>query len=150
VALLRPTSELVAVYWLKGLSGLGNLVATELPASASSWSASGFTQVSGVVGGTPSIDYALANPVVSLDFWANAPGSGRPPWNKANVLAEVARAGMLDHPAVPRLLVLPAAYNNARVITVFPLQEPRKVRDDDAEFARYTMDSRFSWVEVPK
>lgn len=148
--MLHPTTELVAVTWLKGLAGLNNLVATELPADATSWAASGFTQVAGTVGGSPAIDYALANPVVGLDFWANAPGSGKPPWNKANQLAEIVRAGMMDHPAVPRLLVLPAAYNNARVISCYPLQDPRKVRSDDAEFARYTMDSAFSWVEVPK
>lgn len=147
--MLRPTSDLVVVTWLKGLSGLGNLVATELPASAASWAASGFTQVA-TVGGTPSIDYALANPVVTLDFWANAPGSGRPPWMKANQLAEIVRAGLLDHASVGRLLTLPAAYDNARVITAYPLQEPRRVRDDDAEFARYTMDALFSWVVVPR
>jgi len=149
MALLHPTSELVAVAWLKGLSGLNNLVATDLPADATSWAASGFTQVL-TVGGSPSLDFPLANPVVSLDFWANAPGSGKPPWNKANQLAEVARRGMLDHDAVQRALTLPAAYNNARCVTVYPLTEPRRVRDDAAEFARYTMDALFSWVEVPR
>lgn len=146
----RPTSDLVAVAWLKGLTILGDRVATELPTTDNaSWAASGFTQVT-TVGGAPSIDFLLANPVVSLDFWAVSLNSGRPPWNKANRLAEAARVGMLDHVNVPRLLVLPAAYNNARVITVYPTIEPRRVRADDAQFARFSMDAVFSWVEVPK
>lgn len=148
--MLRPTSELVVVTWLKGISALGNRVSTELPTTdASSWAASGYTQVLGV-GGAPSIDFALANPVVSLDCWAYAPDSGRPPWNKANQVAEIIRMGMLDHANVGRPVVLPAAYNNARVITCYPTIEPRRVRGDDAQYARYTMDAVFSWVEVPK
>lgn len=148
--MLRPTSELVAVAWLKGVPYLGNLVATDLPTDATSWAASGFTQVGPVVGGIPAIEYALANPVITMDFWANAPGSGTPPWGKANQLAEQARMGLLEHGSVPRLLVLPAAYNNARCITAYPVTEPRKVRADPAGYARYTMDAVFSWVEVPK
>lgn len=146
---MRPTSELVAVTWLKGLSGLNNLVATDLPADNSTWTASGFTQVT-AVGGVPAVDFALARPVITMDFWAVGADSGRPPWNKANQLAEIVRTGLLDHPAVPRLLVLPAAYDNARVITVVPLIEPRKVRSDEAQYARYTMDAEFHWVAVPK
>lgn len=146
----HPTSDLVVVTWLKGVAGLDTRVATELPTTdGASWAASGFTQVT-TVGGAPSIDYPLANPVVSLDFWAYATSSGRPPWNRANRLAEFARHAMLDHVNVPRLLVLPAAYNNARVITCYPTIEPRRVKSDDAQYARFTMDAVFSWVEVPK
>jgi hypothetical protein len=145
----RPTNELVTVAWLKGLSGLNNLVATDLPTDASTWVASGFTQVT-AVGGIPAAYFALANPVVTLDFWAVAPDSGKPPWNKANQLAETARMGLLDHASVGRLLVLPAAYDNARVLTCRPLIEPRKVRNDEAGYARYSMDVEFSWVAVPK
>lgn len=144
-----PTSELVAVAWLKGLPLLGNLVSTELPADNTTWAASGFTQVM-TVGGIPAIDFALANPVVSIDSWACAADSGRTPWNKANQRAEIVRAGLLDHASVPRLLVLPAAYDNARVVTAYPVSEPRKIRGDEAQFARYTMDAVFSWVAVPK
>lgn len=145
-----PTSDLVIVTWLKGISELGNRVSTELPTTdASSWAASGYTQVT-TVGGAPSIDYALANPVATLDFWAYAPNSGRPPWNLANQVAEQVRRATLDHPAVPRLLTLPAAYDNARVITAYPVIEPRRIRGDDAGYARFTMDVQFSWVAVPK
>lgn len=148
--MLLPTSELVAVTWLKGLSYLGTSVATDLPTDATTWAASGFTRVGPVVGGVPNLYYALANPVITLDFWANAADSGKPPWGKANQLAEQTRAGLLAHGSVPRLLVLPAAYDNARCITAYPLTEPRKMRADEAGFARYTMDAVFSWVAVPK
>lgn len=150
MALLHPTGDLVIVTWLKGISDLGNRVATELPTTdPSTWAASGFTQVT-TVGGAPSIDYALANPVASLDFWAYAADSGRPPWNRANQLAEIVRRACLDHATVPRALTLPAAYEDARVLTCYPTIEPRRVRSDEAQFARFTMDVQFSWVEVPK
>lgn len=148
--MLLPTSELVAVTWLKGIAYLNNLVATDLPADATTWAASGFTRVGPVVGGSPSLDYALANPVVTLDFFANAPDAGRPPWGKANQLAEQVRRDLLTHGTVPRALVLPAAYDNARCTTAYPVTEPRKIRADEAGFARYTMDVVFSWVVVPK
>lgn len=145
----HPTSELVAVAWLKGITALGNAVATDLPADNASWAASGFTQVMSV-GGSPDIYLPVSNPVVTVDTWAVSPQSSKPPWNKANQLAEIIKRACLDHATVPRALVLPAAYANARCLTVYPLTEPRKIRSDSADYAHYSMDVLFSWIEVPK
>lgn len=146
---LRPTSELVAVSWLRGVTGLSSsMVATELPADNSTWSASGFVQVMGV-GGSPNIYVPVAQPVIQVDCWAVNPNSAKPPWGKANQLAELIRMGCLDHANVGRTLTdFPAAYNDARVLTAYPISEPRRIRDDSADFAHYTMDLQFMWVEV--
>ncbi len=149
MTLLHPTNELVAVTWLKGVSGLNNLVATDLPQDNSTWSASGFTQVM-ALGGNPGIYVPVSWPVISVDTWAVSPQSSQPPWGKANQLAEVIKAACLDHGSVGRLLTTPAAYNNARCLTVYPLTEPRRIRGDLAGYAHYSMDMLFMWVEVDK
>lgn len=145
----HPTSELVAVAWLKGVTGIGNNVSTELPADNASWAASGWTQVLGA-GGSPDIYLPISQPVISVDTWAVGVQSSKPPWAKANQLAEIIKRATLDHASVPRLLVLPDAYANARCLNVIPLTEPRKIRSDPADYAHWSMDVQFNWVEVPK
>jgi hypothetical protein len=144
---LHPTNELVAVAWLKGVTDLGGRVATELPADEVSWADGGFVQVTGI-GGSPERTMPVAKPVVSLDFWACAPGSGRPPWGKANQLAEHVRADVHAHATTARTVTLPSAYSDARVITAYLLTEPRRVRSDVAYWAHYTADLHLSWVEL--
>lgn len=144
---LRPTSELVGVAWLKHVTG-STLVATDLPEDNSTWSASGFTQVQ-TVGGTPDNYVPVARPVFSVDCWACAPGSGKPPWYRANARAETIRAAVLDHAGVPyETTTLPAAYNQARVLSALMLTEPRRMLSDEAGYARYQFDLRLDWVEV--
>lgn len=145
---LHPNSELVGVAWLKAVTGLGDTVATDVPGDQSTWSASGFTQVS-AVGGSPGRTFPIAKAVLSLDFWATNPNSGRPPWGKAAQLAEHVRAGVHDHGAVPRIVALPATYNGARVVTAYLLTEPRRIRSDVADLAHYSADLALSWVELP-
>lgn len=148
---LHPTTDLVAVAWLRTLAGIdAGQVATTLPQSTSSWSELGFVQVTGV-GGAPNMYVPLASPVVQVDCWAvAATSSGKPPWNKANQLAELIRAACYDLDSVADTIVsLPAAYANARVLSAFLLSEPRRVYDDDGSYARYQFDLQLHWVEVP-
>jgi hypothetical protein len=144
---LRPTSELVAVAWLKHATGQ-TTVATDLPEDNTTWSASGFTQVQ-AIGGTPDNYVPIARPVFSVDCWATVPGSPKPPWYRANARAEAIRAAVLDHPNVPyTTTTLPAAYNQARVLSAQMLTEPRRVLADEAGYARYQFDLQLDWVEV--
>lgn len=146
--MIRPTNELVAVAWLKHVTG-SDLVATDLPADNTSWSASGFTQVM-VTGGTPDNDVPVARPVLSVDCWAAAPGSAKPPWYRANARAEAIRAAVLDHMNVPFTVVtLPEVYSDARVLSAVMLTEPRRVLSDEANYAHYQFDLRLHWVEEP-
>jgi hypothetical protein len=145
----HPTSDLVAVSWLRQLPSVLAGVATELPRDTATWAEHGFIQV-GTVGGTPDMYLPIAQPALSVDCWAVGSGSGKPPWNKANQLAEQIRAATYNQDAVDNLLVtLPAAYNNARVFNAYLLTEPRRIFDDEGSYARYQFDLQLHWVEVP-
>jgi len=49
---IPPNTELVAMRWLQGLSGLAPaMVSTNIPRDNATWAASGFVQVVGAVGG---------------------------------------------------------------------------------------------------
>lgn len=140
-----PNSELVAVAWLKdAVPYLGGRVATSLPADETSWAAGGFTTVA-TVGGTPENYVGWRMPVMSLDFWAMNPDSGRPLWNLAAQQAEQVREAILDHGTVGRPVQLPAAYSGARVESVVMRTEPQRVRGDIANWAHFTMDVEFRW-----
>lgn len=146
---LHPTSELVAVAWLKTLAGLtaGN-IATTLPKDVTTWATAGFVQVTGV-GGTPNMYVPMANPVVSVDCWAATAQGANPPWGKANQLAEIIRTATLAHTAFPVLVdYTPGNYNPARLHSAFLLTEPRRVPNDPGGYARYTFDLQLAWSEV--
>lgn len=144
---LRPTTDLVAVAWLKGVPGIPvDSVATTLPSDSSVWAASGFVQVA-AVGGSPNPHLPTRMPVVAVDCWACAPGSGKPPWGKANTLAELVRDGTAG--ASGRVVELPVGGLSARVLEAWPLTEPRRVPNDDASYARYGLDLALRWVDHP-
>ncbi|WP_354643862.1 hypothetical protein [Kitasatospora camelliae] len=142
---LRATTELVAEAWLKG--AVGDIVATKLPRDNTTWAASGFVTV-GTTGGNTGLYVPLRSPALTVTCWAVAPSSNRPPWNKANVLAETIVAATFDHANTPRLLTLPAGYPHARVLTAYPAYEPRRIPDDPGSYARYDLGLVLNWVEV--
>jgi hypothetical protein len=145
---LRPNDEIVTVAWLKAaVPYLGSAVATELPKDNTSWSASGFTKVS-AIGGDPDLYVPVSKAAMSIDCYGASTNSGRPPWNLAGQLAEQIKAAIWEHGTVPRVVALPAAYASARVMTVIPRSEPRRVPDDVAAYARYTMDIEIWWAKV--
>lgn len=146
---LHANSELAIVGWLKQVSDLNNAVATELPVPDSSWETTGFVRVRSI-GGTPDIYTGIRKPVASIDCWACALNSAKPPWNKANQLAEIIRVATLDHTATQRVVVTPTDYNNAVVMTAFMVNEPQRVYGDEANYARYVFDLELWWKEVPK
>ncbi|MFJ8935356.1 hypothetical protein ACIRL0_06505 [Streptomyces sp. NPDC102365] len=145
--LLRPTTDLVAVAWLTSLFDTP-IVSTTLPKTSTdqtiSWAATGFVVVS-AVGGTPNWYMPMRNPVVSVDCWAVNPQSGKPPWGRANNLAETIVAACYDVPSISRPLTLPGGFPPARVLTAYPLGEPQRVRDDQASYARYNLPLALMW-----
>lgn len=147
---LHPTSELVAVAWLKTLAALpSSNIATTLPKDSAGWTADGFVQVT-AVGGSPNLYVPLNDPVVSVDCWAAAASGSSSPWGKANQLAEIVRAASYVRTAFPVLVTgLPGNYNNARVHSAWPITEPRRITGDPGSYARYTFDLQLVWTEVP-
>lgn len=143
---LIPTNELVAVAWLKAaVPYLGNRVATDLPRDNATWSASGFTTVTGVAG-DPHIELPLSRPVVSVNFWGVAANGGRLPWNLAAQQAEQVKRAVVNHPSVPKVLTMPTGYDPARVLQVIPRSEPRRVPRDTANYAHLQMDLEIWWT----
>jgi hypothetical protein len=143
--LLRATTELVAVAWLKGV--VGDIVSTTLPRDNTSWAASGFVTVA-TTGGSAGLYVPLRSPVVSVGCWAAARDSNRPPWNKAAYLAEQIQAATYDVDGTSRLLTLPTNYPGARVLTAYTTYEPRRVPDDEASYAHFDFGLTLNWVEV--
>lgn len=145
----RANSELVAVAWLTGATGItAGQVATTLPTDTTVWQDNGFVQVCPVVGGSPQLHYALREPVVQVDCYALTPGSGKPPWGKAASLMELLIAATYDPARLQATLTLPAGYPQARVMTAHFQSEPRRMPGDDASYARYTADLALHWITL--
>ena len=142
-----PTSDLVAVAWLRGVAGLpAGGVATSLPSDATRWADEGFVQAQTVTGLADVDVPQWRRPLVQVDCWANAGASDSPPWNKAARLVELIRAG--TEGATGRTVDLGASYRPARVLSVYLESEPRRIEDDPAGFARFTLDLHVDWVRA--
>ena len=141
-----PNAELLAVAWLKSLDGIPtNGVATALPGDPTTWAIDGFVQVT-LVGGTPAVHTPLRNPTAQVDCWANNPNSLKPPWGKAHALLETVVAACYDDGTQQRVFVMPTGFGNARLLTVWPVIEPRRVPGDESGFARVTVDLSMVWT----
>jgi hypothetical protein len=139
-----PSDELVLIYWLKTLSGLPtSSISTSLPGDNTSWAASGFITVLGV-GGDSNIYVPMNNPVLSVDTWANTPNSNKPPWSKASQLAELIVWRTYAHPH-PGLITMPSGYEDVALHSVYPVSRPRRIPDDEAGFAHFSVDLAIHW-----
>lgn len=146
-----PNSEQVAVALLKRWKEQG---VTAAPAATtrpdpSTWSATGFYTVSVVGKANPADSAGYRGPVVSVDAWAYAPSSGRPPLAHAAALAQLiydaADAGL----HLPVTLDVAAGYSKARVDTAWPVSEIRRVTEPDgSSFAHYSVDIGIGWTRL--
>lgn len=139
-----PSSEQVALAYLKTLDALDPMkIATSLPGDPSSWAETGFVQAQ-TVGGSPAVDTPLYAPVVQIDCWANNPNSQKPPWGKATHLAGA--VVFSTYGQVQQLLGMPENFYNVRLLSAYPVSEPRRITGDDTGFARVSVDMVFRWV----
>lgn len=140
----RPTTEVVAAAWLRD-HVVGCPFATTLP-ERSQWEGDVFGIVS-VVGGAPHPDFDQRQPVIQVDIYAaQVRSSGRPLWGKANQYAELARSAMYGYDSHMTNVVLPANYSPARVQSLWPLTEPRRIPDPEGSYGRYQFDAQCVWV----
>jgi len=151
VTSLRPNNTLVAVAWLSTLTDLPvGGIATTLPRDPATWQTNGFVTVGPVVGGSPGVEMPTRHPVLQVQTWANGGQSAKPPWNKAEQLAEIILAGcqgaVRPHSSV--VLTLPAAYSAARLLGAYGISEPRRLPSDVASYARYEVDIQIDWVPL--
>jgi hypothetical protein len=140
-----PSHDLVAVAFLQSLDLPADGIDTDLPRDPADWTNQGFIQVT-AVGGSPEIDVPVYRPAVQVDVWANRPGSEYPPWNQAGHLAAALVAATYDTDNFGISPTLPDGFRTVRVLTAFPLSEPRRILDDPAGFARVSLDLALRWV----
>jgi hypothetical protein len=143
------TTERVAIAWLGSLPGLDpSMVDPTLPPPDSSgnvtWAATGFITPHGA-GGRADMYLPVAHPVVMIQCWAVEPSTGRPPWNAANNLAEIIRQGCLNN-GNSQFLTLPNCDQNARLMSAYVVNEPRRTYGDVGDYACVTTDVQLHWT----
>lgn len=148
----RPNAHLVAVAWVRGIGTIDpTKVASTRPKNRSLWADYGFIQVGPVVGGSPDLHVPQRISVVEVSCWAINLNSSKPPWGKANQLAEL----VLNHPYSDPAgggrdvsALLPTGYDGARVQCVYPNSEPREFEGDTASAALYKFELTINWTAL--
>jgi hypothetical protein len=144
--ILKPTTELVAVAWIKGVEGISSsAVGTTLP-SDDTWADTGFVQVT-AVGGSREMNIPVARPAVRLLSWAFSGTSKKPQWGKANNALELIWQGCQADNAI-RTVELPGDFPAVRVIGSQFIGEPQRRPDDPGSYAVYYVDLTLHWVEA--
>lgn len=144
-----PNSELVAVTYIRSLSigpSATSGVGTTLPEDTSSWK-DGFAQIQ-VVGGSSDRDTQSKHPLIQVDVYVPSIATSKPQWGKAATVAADIVEKLFGHDSTGAELVLPTAYKNAYVQTAYAVSEPRRISNDPAGHARYTVDVVLNWVTV--
>ena len=154
---LVATDRLVAIAWIATIPGLNaGMAGPSLPEDANAdgtpadWVKAGLGYASAaVVGGNPSPDLPVGNPVVQVDCWAVEPGSNLPPWGTADRLAQTIVRATWDRVTIARPLrisVEGVAYPDAAVQSAYVLSTPRPIFDDAGDYARISLDLQLHWI----
>ncbi len=140
--ILTPTSEAVVVSWLRSLSLPVDAVGTTLPEPAE-WARQGALTVHVPVD-VPDL-YTPTNRVMAqIDAWCADSAKKRPPWGRANSLAQlVVNALWTDQATGPVTL---ANGLIARVISAWCTMGPRRIESDPAYVARYSFTIALLWA----
>ncbi len=141
-----------------GACGL-SIVATQLPEPATKdnkpagWVIAppfGFVTVTTVGGGEDEL-LPAKRPVMQVDCWSTRPGSNKPPWERANRLAEHISAATRDRHRVPRPLAISSrgvVYPSASVQRAALMTRPGRIWDDAGDMARYQFDLQLQWITL--
>ena len=142
----------VFIAWISTIADFtADGVDTELPQDTSTWSAHGFIVVPTTVGGTPHSVIPVRRPVGQVECRAVSPGSGRPPWGKAEDLAEQIRYATYDRNNFGRPLTVSyngMPYPDALVRSAKFMTEPHRMYADGADYAGSSFDLALQWVQV--
>jgi hypothetical protein len=146
---LRPTIDVVAVALIRVLSAIpASRVDTTLPKDTAVWS-DGFVQAVGI-SEQSGMYVPLHASVINVSCWATNIGSGKPPWGKANQLAEIIKVACLEHSNFPVTLDLSTLgdYGPARVHSAYFITEPHRIPSDEGSYARYDGDLQIYWTPL--
>jgi hypothetical protein len=142
-----PTNELAGIHWLKSLTGIpADKVAIKLP-DVSKWHDTGFVTLDVSPAGQPDMYVPWNNPQFDVYTWAADLNSGKPPWRKANNLAQIIVEAQWDFSTFGRIQT-PAQYRDVHVASVTVLRHPTPALADDARFAVYLTEITMTWRRV--
>jgi len=101
-----------------------------------------------VVGGSVNGTVPVRQPVMSIDTYSYNRGGVRPPWGRANNIAEIiVRASYsTEWGAAMGPVTLPSGHGAARVNAASVRTEPERRPADEAGYAHYGFELEISWV----
>lgn len=153
---LLPNSEVVVVSYLKALNIIGDAVSTDLPGPDKvgnySWQDTGFIRVGSIF---EDINYYTTRreTVATLECFAYTPQSNKPPYPKANLIAEKIVNATLPNQYYQPLkgkLELPSRYFPVSILEATVATGPRRdIRLANDNRAIYMVDLRIIWVALP-
>lgn len=153
---LLPNAEVVVVSYLKAINVAGNNVATDLPAPDGQgnypWQETGFIRVGSIF---EDINYYTGRreAVATLECYGYTPNSNKPPFPRANALAEKVVNATLPNQHFNVLkgkLELPSRYYPVSILEATISTGPRRdVRLVNDQRAVYLVDFRLLWVALP-
>lgn len=159
---IHNNSEQVAIAFLRAqadLAGVG--IGTTLPQDVTTWSNLGFIQVAVVGRGHSKPEIGYRSPVVTAHCWATNPNRQKPPWGKANDLAEIVwNACEYGSNGIENLTTALSGAPRVRILQAWGIEEPKRHRwgfptmDTGAVItpgntAHYTVDFEIAWAELP-
>ncbi|HEX8106106.1 MAG TPA: hypothetical protein VF516_00195 [Kofleriaceae bacterium] len=148
-------NELVALAWIRDIVSVYNvalgttLQGPDPDTQVLSWGDTGFVTAS-TVGGTPNGTVPLREPVMEILCHATNPGKSRPPWGRANAIAEtiIEAARSINWGDTQRPVTLPTGYPAVRVGDGSALTEPERRRSDEANYAIFGFTLSVSWLAL--
>jgi len=153
---LLPNAEIVVVSYLKALNVAGDAVSTDLPGPDKNgnypWQDTGFIRVGSIF---EDINYYTTRreAVATLECFAYTPNAAKPPYPRANLLAEKVVNATLPNQyfnPVRGAIELPSRYYPVSIleatITTGPRRDLRIIQDTRAV---YMLDLRILWVALP-
>lgn len=156
-----PTPELVAAGWLgqRVPELVPAQVAGSLPPDPTTWTlfgtkatnGRGFITVNAIPGSRPSVHVPIRKTVVRVDSWGVFYQSNKPAWLVAAQNAEAIRNATEVRSALystPLTLAL-AGYRQAVVLSVYLIDEPRRIANDPSGYARFAMNLEVDWALGP-
>jgi hypothetical protein len=161
---IHNNSEQVALAWLRAQADLANVsMGTTLPQDVSTWSTYGFIQIAVSGRGHSRREIGYRCPVMTAHCWAINPNKQKPPWGKANDLAEIVWdccEAEGAHNGIENLTTALSGAPKVRVLQVWGVEEPKRHRwgfptmDTGAVInpgntAHYTVDFELAWAELP-
>lgn len=155
---LIPTlanNELVTLAWIRDVVTAYDVAAgttlqgPDPDTQVLSWGTTGFITAA-VVGGSVNGTVPLRSPVMSIDVWAANVAGSRPPWGRANSIAEliVQAAYAFDWGDTQRPVTLPTTFGRALVREGSVMNEPERRPADEAAYARYGFELTISWLPL--